>query len=69
MEIRDLPSIPISRVFVSSSILAKPVSRSSGFDTSIATTLVSTLYLAAKRQIPFVIPGDNRNVPISSATS
>jgi len=38
-------------VFASSSILANPVSRSSGSETSMATTLVSTLYLAANYQV------------------
>jgi hypothetical protein len=46
----EVPRIPISRVFASSSILANPVSLSSGLETSIATTLVSTLYLAATCQ-------------------
>ena len=46
----DVPRIPISRVFASSSILANPVSLSSDLETSIATTLVSTLYLAATCQ-------------------
>jgi len=50
LEVGDVPRIPISRVFASSSILANPVSLSSGLDTSIATTLVSTLYLAATCQ-------------------
>jgi hypothetical protein len=46
----EVPRIPMSRVFASSSILANPVSLSSGLETSIAITLVSTLYLAATCQ-------------------
>ena len=51
----DIPRIPISRVFANSSILTNPVSLSSGLETSIATTLVSTLYLAANYESPFGI--------------
>lgn len=37
----------MSSVLDNVSICPKPFSRDSGFDTSISTTLVSTLYLAA----------------------
>jgi len=65
----DIPRIPISRVFASSSNLANPVCLSSGLETSIATTLVSTLYLAADYESSFDVCERSKDVQISSATS